>query len=132
MWITPASSGVTRTIAGVMENRWSSPFGPIVQLNCRKCHKRLVDVVDLGVALESVNRSELRSGKYRPRPRPQQVGWEAGSSASTRQFDVGPVPSSKLWRFECRCGAKPEAHPDRLLARVKETVARGEHHLELA
>jgi len=49
---------------------------------------------------------------------------KCSKGASTRQFDVGPGQTSELWRFKCRCGATPVAHPDRLLARVKETVAR--------
>ncbi len=109
-------------------SRWVTPLGdPIVQLDCPKCGKRLADVADLGLDLAFVNRSELRSGKSSDRPRPQQVYAEMGS----RQFDVGPVASSELWRFKCRCGATPVAHPERLLAKVKEAVSRGEHHLRL-
>ncbi len=123
-----------RSIVGVRASRWSTPFGdPIVQLDCPKpkCGKRLADVADLGPNLALVDRAEFRRGAVRRVPRPQQVYAEPGFSAAVRQHNVGPRESSELWRFECRCGATAEAHPERLHAKVRDAIARGEHHVRL-
>jgi hypothetical protein len=45
---------------------------------------------------------------------------------------IGPEVSQPLWRFKCLgCGASLEVTPERLLVTVKQTIARGEHHLRL-
>lgn len=109
-----------------------TPFGdPIVQLDCPKCGKRVADVAYLGMDLALVDRAELRRGRTRKGTRPQQVYTEAGLSPAAREIDVGTVKASELWRFECRCDARPVAHPDRLLAKVRDAVKRGEHHVRL-
>lgn len=125
-----------RSIVGVRASRWLTPFGdPIVQLDCPGCGKRLADVADLGGDLGSslslVDRAEFRRGSMRHVPRPQQVYAEPGFSAAVRQHNVGPTESSELWRFKCRCGATPEGHPERLHAKVRDAIARGEHRVPL-
>jgi len=111
---------------------WTTPFGdPVVQLDCPKCGKRLADVADLGADLALVDRAELRRGGDRTGPRTQQVYAEMGFRAFLRQYEVGPVSSSELWRFKCRCGARPEAHPERVHERVRHAVVRGERRIRL-
>jgi hypothetical protein len=123
---------LTNILAVVEGLRWSTPFGdPVVELDCPSCGRRLADVADLGEDLALVDMAEFRRGHPRAETRPQQVYVKAGLRAADRVLYAGSVTLNELWRFECRCGAKPVANAERLLAKVKEAISRGEHHLRL-